>query len=92
MREWIQRGRERKIKKEQETGAIRTVEHTNQWPYRHLWDAFTVADKSNTPLHSASPKKQQGRMEKASIDIFFLANDERDTFKGFFFPQVVNNI
>lgn len=65
-----ERGRGRQIKREQETEAIRTVEHTNQWLYRHLWDAFTVADKSNTPQRSASPKKQQGRKEKAPIDVF----------------------
>lgn len=47
-----------------------TMENTNQWPYRHLRDAFTVADKSNTQQPSASPKKQQGRKEKAPIDIF----------------------
>lgn len=65
-----ERGRGRQIKREQETEAIRTVEHTNQWLYRHLRDAFTVADKSNTPKRSTSPKKQQGRKEKAPIDVF----------------------
>ncbi|KAM7399502.1 hypothetical protein PAMP_018769 [Pampus punctatissimus] len=65
----MERDRGRQIKREQETETIRTVEHTNQWPYRHLRDAFTVADKSNTRQHSASPKKQQGKQKKAPIDV-----------------------